>query len=66
VLDGEFSVLLGELTLKAGPGAFVHIPKGTLHTYKNIGNTPGRMIVLLTPGGGSRDSGKSWESQQRN
>jgi mannose-6-phosphate isomerase-like protein (cupin superfamily) len=54
VLDGEFSVLLGERTLRAGPGAFVHVPKGTLHTYKNIGNTPGRMIVLLTPGGFAR------------
>jgi mannose-6-phosphate isomerase-like protein (cupin superfamily) len=51
VLDGEFSVLLGERTVQAGPGAFVHIPKGTLHTYKNTGSTPGRMIVLLTPGG---------------
>jgi mannose-6-phosphate isomerase-like protein (cupin superfamily) len=54
VLDGEFSVLLGERTLTAGQGAFVHIPKGTLHTYKNIGSTPGRMIILLTPGGFER------------
>src|SRR5260370_42569488 len=54
VLDGEFSVLLGERTLTAGQGAFVHIPKGTLHTYKNTGRTPGRMIVLLEPGGFER------------
>jgi mannose-6-phosphate isomerase-like protein (cupin superfamily) len=54
VLDGEFSVLLGERTLTAGQGAFVHIPKGTLHTYKNTGSTPGRMILLLTPGGFER------------
>jgi mannose-6-phosphate isomerase-like protein (cupin superfamily) len=51
VLDGEFSVLLGDRTLITGPGAFVHVPKGMLHTYKNASNTPGRMIVLLTPGG---------------
>jgi mannose-6-phosphate isomerase-like protein (cupin superfamily) len=54
VLEGEFSVLLGERTLTAGQGAFVHIPKGMLHTYKNVGSTPGRMIVLLTPGGFER------------
>ena len=54
MLDGEFSVLLGERTLTAGQGAFVHIPKGTLHTYKNTGSTPGRMILLLTPGGFER------------
>src|SRR6516164_3411484 len=28
VLDGEFSVLLGERTLTTGQGAFVHFPKG--------------------------------------
>jgi mannose-6-phosphate isomerase-like protein (cupin superfamily) len=54
VLDGEFSVSLGERRLTAGQSAFVHIPKGTLHTYKNIGSTPGRMIILLTPGGFER------------
>lgn len=42
VLDGEFSVLLGERTLTPGQGAFVHVPKGALHTYKNIGSTPQR------------------------
>ena len=36
---------------KPGPGAFVHVPKGTLHSCKNTGSTPGRMIVMLTPGG---------------
>ena len=35
----------------AASGAFVHIPKGTLHTYKNIGLKPGRLLVILTPGG---------------
>jgi mannose-6-phosphate isomerase-like protein (cupin superfamily) len=54
VPEGEFSVLLGERTLRAGPGTFVYVPEGTLHTYRNIGNTPGRMIVLLTPGGFER------------
>jgi mannose-6-phosphate isomerase-like protein (cupin superfamily) len=51
VLDGEFSVLLGEQALTVGPGAFVHVPRGTLHTYKNVGRTPGRLVVMLTPGG---------------
>ena len=33
-VDRGFSVLLGERTLTAGQRAFVHIPKGTQHTYK--------------------------------
>jgi hypothetical protein len=26
-------------------------PKGSLHTYKNVGTTPGKMLVSQTPGG---------------
>jgi mannose-6-phosphate isomerase-like protein (cupin superfamily) len=65
VLDGDFSVMLGQQMLTAGPGTFVHVPKGTLHTYKNIGRAPGRMIVMLTPGD-SRRCGKSWASRPLN
>jgi mannose-6-phosphate isomerase-like protein (cupin superfamily) len=32
IIDGTFSVLVGDQTFAAGPGAFVNIPKGTLHT----------------------------------
>jgi quercetin dioxygenase-like cupin family protein len=51
VLDGDFSVLVGDRWSEAGTGAFVHIPKDTLHTYKNIGTKSGRLVVILTPGG---------------
>jgi Cupin domain len=50
VLEGEFSVLLGERTLRAGPEAFVHVPKGTLHAYKNTSDTPGRMNSIAHAG----------------
>jgi mannose-6-phosphate isomerase-like protein (cupin superfamily) len=51
ILNGTFSVLVGHETFDAAAGAFVHIPKGTLHTYKNIEGEPGRLLVILTPGG---------------
>lgn len=50
-LEGTFSVLLGDQLYEARAGDFVHIPKGTLHTYKNVGAGPGRFLVLLAPGG---------------
>jgi hypothetical protein len=34
-----------------GPGSFVDIPKGTLHTYRNVGTMHAKFVVLLTPGG---------------
>ncbi len=56
--DEAFYVLEGEVELNVegnlstvGPGSFVNIPKGTLHTYRNAGTTHARFVVLLTPGG---------------
>ena len=51
VLEGQFELLCGERTVQARPGSFVHIPRGTLHTYKCIGNEPGRFLVVITPAG---------------
>ncbi len=51
VLEGGFSFLYGDRTINATAGSFVYIPKGTLHTYKNLGNTTGRLLVIVTPAG---------------
>jgi hypothetical protein len=32
-------------------GALIYIPKGTLHTHKNLGEGVSRMLVTQTPGG---------------
>jgi quercetin dioxygenase-like cupin family protein len=51
VLEGEVELTVEGHTSKAGPGSFVRIPKGTLHTFKNAGTEPARFLVLLTPAG---------------
>jgi quercetin dioxygenase-like cupin family protein len=51
VLEGEFSFLHGDLTFKATAGSFVYIPKGALHTFKNVGTSQGRLLVIITPAG---------------
>ena len=51
VLEGEVEFLLGEGTVPAGAGTCVHIPRGTLHTFKNAGTSPSRVLGVLTPGG---------------
>ena len=32
-------------------GSFVYVPKGTLHTFKNIDAQQGRLLVTITPAG---------------
>jgi mannose-6-phosphate isomerase-like protein (cupin superfamily) len=52
VLEGEYEFVdEGRSTIKAGVGSLIYIPKGNLHTYKNVGEGPGRMLVSQTPGG---------------
>lgn len=51
VLEGEFEILLGEELVHVGPGDFAFAPRGTVHRFANIGDTPGRILILFTPGG---------------
>lgn len=53
ILEGEFefpTIRDGELhTVRATPGDVVHIPNWIPHTYKNVGQQPGRFLITLTP-----------------
>jgi quercetin dioxygenase-like cupin family protein len=51
VLDGSLDVMVGDKQFRAERGAFVHVPKGTLHTYKTVSSNASRMLVFITPGG---------------
>lgn len=50
VLEGEFEFMLNGALIPALPGSVIHIPSGELHTYKNTGNTSGKLLTLITPG----------------
>lgn len=51
VIDGEFEILLGAKTMRAEPGAFVFVPKRTVHRFRCIGSRPGKVLIHYTPGG---------------
>ncbi len=51
VLEGEVEFLLGEGTIPAGAGSCIYAPRGTLHTFKNVGTSPSRVLGIITPGG---------------
>jgi quercetin dioxygenase-like cupin family protein len=51
VQEGRISVLTEGTWVEVGPGAVVFTPKGTVHTYKNIGTTPSRMLFSAAPSG---------------
>ena len=49
--QGKFSFLCGDNESILEAGSFAYIPKGTLHTFKNIGEDQGRIMVIITPAG---------------
>jgi quercetin dioxygenase-like cupin family protein len=51
VLEGEFLFQLGTQTVMATAGTFVFVPRDVPHAFENVGNQPGRILGILTPGG---------------
>jgi len=51
ILEGEFEFKVAGHTLTAGPGAIVFAPRDVPHSFKVLSSTPGRALVLTTPGG---------------
>ena len=52
VLEGELTYCCDGRTFRTGPGGYVFLPRGLPHSFIVEGDTPGRMLTLLTPGGG--------------
>jgi Cupin domain len=50
-VEGEFEFHVDECTVRMTPGAFVCLPKGALHTFRNTGTATGRLVVTVSPPG---------------
>ena len=51
VLEGTLGALLGDEVVTAGPGNWVMKPRGQWHTFWNAGDTPCRIIEVISPAG---------------
>lgn len=49
ILEGELLIQQEDLTFMATAGSCVNIPKGILHTFKNVGTVTAKMLVVITP-----------------
>jgi hypothetical protein len=36
---------------KSAPGETAFMPRGLVHTFKNVGDQPSRMLIMTTPSG---------------
>lgn len=54
VLEGQLEFKIGERgerTFVATPGAFVFAPRGIPHAFRNVGTTPARALLIISPTG---------------
>lgn len=51
VLEGAFAAMLGDEEVLAGPGDLVFKPRGQWHTFWNPGDTPTRVLEMISPAG---------------
>lgn len=54
VVAGVFEILVGSETHIAEAGSFAYIPRGVVHTFRNVGEMEGQFIGTATPGGHER------------
>lgn len=54
VLEGEFRFKAGDALFRASKGGMAFGPRGTPHCFQNMGDTPGRLLVITAPSGAER------------
>ena len=51
VLQGTLAIQAAGQTFQASPGDFIHIPRGTVHSFRNDGKADAKMLVTVSPAG---------------
>ncbi len=48
-LEGKFIAEVGGQMMELNPGDIAFVPRGTIHAFKNIGDTAGRLRYIFSP-----------------
>ncbi len=51
IVEGQYRVRLDNREVRLAAGDYVSLPRGAVHGYANPGDSPARMLVIVTPGG---------------
>jgi quercetin dioxygenase-like cupin family protein len=51
VLEGRVAFLVNGEWHEVGPGGVAFMPRDIVHTFKNVGDQPCRMLLMTTPSG---------------
>ncbi len=51
ILDGNFEIQRGDHIIEMAAGMALHGPRGVVHSFRCVGEQPGRALIITTPGG---------------
>lgn len=51
VMDGNFAFTLNGKRMELGAGSFAYGPKGIPHSFKNVGEATGKIVMITVPSG---------------
>jgi quercetin dioxygenase-like cupin family protein len=51
VMDGRISYCVDDEWTEVAPGGVAYLPRGSAHTFRNIGDTPSHHWIITTPAG---------------
>jgi quercetin dioxygenase-like cupin family protein len=51
ILEGSITVEADGRTFQASPGDFIHIPRGTVHSFRNEGTVDAKALIVISPAG---------------
>lgn len=51
LLQGTVTIQADGRTFHASPGDFIHIPRGTVHSFRNDGTVDARLLTTVSPAG---------------
>lgn len=54
VLEGDFRFKAGDTMFRASTGGMAFGPRGVPHNFQNIGDEPGRLLIITSPSGVER------------
>ncbi|MCI3205440.1 MULTISPECIES: cupin domain-containing protein [Pandoraea] len=54
IVEGTYELSAGDVTRTVGAGTVVYLPRGVVHSFRNVGDTPARMLDWTLPGGQDR------------
>jgi len=54
VVGGDFAIEIERRVSRLSAGETIHVPRGAVHASANVGEQPGRRVVLFSPAGMER------------